>query len=67
MPKGNRTRGTRFRLPEGWVPLSAAAKALGIPRLSLWDAINRGEVTAYREFQIGKRIFYGFRKEDLGI
>lgn len=67
MPKGNRTRGTRFRLPEGWVPLSEAAKALGIDRQSLLRGIAKGEVTAYREFVFGKRIYYGFMKKDLGI
>lgn len=67
MPKGNRTRGTRYKLPKGWVPLSAAARALGIPAGSLREGVRRGEVTAYREFVFGKRIYYGFRKKDLGI
>ena len=47
--------------------IGVAAKALGVRRIDLWRGIKRGEITAYREFQIGKRIFYGFRKEDLGI
>lgn len=55
------------RLPEGWVMIGVAARALGVRRIDLWRGIKRGEITAYREFQIGKRIFYGFRKEDLGI
>lgn len=60
-------RGFRAPMPPGWVPIGEAARALGVSRRSLWQGIRSGEVTAYREFVVGKRIFYGFRVEDLGI
>lgn len=60
-------RGFHPTLPDGWVMIGEAARALGIRRIDLWRAIRRGDTHAYREFQIGKRIFYGFKKEDLGI
>lgn len=60
-------RGFHPRLPKGWVMIGDAARALGVRRIDLWRGINNGEIHAYREFQFGKRIFYGFREEDLGI
>ena len=60
-------RGFRVPLPPGWVDLTTAARALGIPRLSLWKGIQKGEIRAYREFIVKGRKFYGFKKDDLGI
>jgi hypothetical protein len=65
-PMGN-PRGFRVPLPPGWVDLTTAALALGIPRRSLWKGIQTGEIRAYRVFIVKNRKFYGFKREDLGI
>lgn len=64
---GGRGSGRAVRLPPGWVQLSEAAEALGISPESLRDGIERGEITAYREFIVGGRMCRGFLKRDLGI
>lgn len=64
MPRGEHLRPP---LPDGWVGLPEAAKALGIEPASLWKGVRKGEITAYREFEWNGRVFYGFKKEDLGI
>ena len=59
--------GSRSPLPEGWVSMKKVCDTLNVCRDTVMGMVNTGEITAYRIFKRGKRIIYGFRKEDLGI